>query len=73
MKNYLFLGMDGYSYDSCHKPISNIQVLGSSQGKDVQDAFCFFKKEQSYLSNFTFTKIVALEYVDNSFVYGLEL
>jgi hypothetical protein len=72
MKSFIFLTTDGYTSDANHKEINNMQILGSSQGVNIEEAFTSFKESHSYLSNFSFKKIVALEYID-SFIRGLTL
>lgn len=72
MKNYLFLTDEGYCYDSLKKEIPNMQLLGSAEGNDILEAFKHFKENQSYLSEFSFKNLIALEFIDG-FIRNLEL
>ena len=40
-----------------------MQILGHGDGKDIAEAFKSFKNNQSYLSEFSFKNIIALEYI----------
>lgn len=72
MKNFIFFTKEGYTYDPKNKKITNMQILGSSEGEDILEAFKNFKENQSYLSTFSFKEIIALEYVGD-FILNLEL
>ena len=72
MKNYLFFTTDGYSFDPNNKEIPNMQILGFASGNDILEAFKEFKQHQSYLVDFAFKEVVALEYIDE-FIRHLEL
>lgn len=72
MKQYLFFTNDGFTYDLNHKEIKNLQILGSAEGVDILEAFKDFKIHQSYLKEFAFTEVIALEYVGD-FIRNLEL
>lgn len=43
MKNYLFLTKDGFTFDSSHCEVNNLQILGTGVGIDVNEAFISFK------------------------------
>lgn len=72
MKNFLFFTDEGFTYDPNEKIIENLQILGTGEGNDVLEAFKDFKTNQSYLKEFTFKEVIALEYVGN-FIRNLEL
>lgn len=40
-----------------------MQILGDGSGDDVLEAFRNFKREQSYLQEFGFKQIIAVQYV----------
>lgn len=72
MKNFLFFTNEGFTFDSNNKKITNMQILGHGEGQDILEAFRHFKINQSYLNNFAFNEVVALEYVGD-FIRNLEL
>jgi len=72
MRNFIFLTMEGFTYDSNNKAIQNMQVLGSSTGYNIQEALKTFKYHQSYLNQFTFKDVIGLEYIGD-FIHHLEL
>lgn len=72
MKNFLFFTNEGYTFDPDDKDIENMQILGTGKGDNILEAFKNFKFEQSYLEDFTFKEVIAVEYV-NDFIRGLEL
>ena len=72
MRNFIFLTMDGFTYDSNNQAIQNMQVLGAAKGENILKAFKNFKHDQSYLSRFSFKEVIALEYVGD-FIRNLEL
>ena len=45
MKSYIFFTDEGYTKDSNNKEISNMQILGSADGKDTLEAFKNFKED----------------------------
>lgn len=72
MKNYIFFTNEGYTSDPCNKEIPNMQILGTGLGKDILEAFKNFKHNQSYLSEFSFKNIIALEFIGDM-ICNLEL
>ena len=72
MKNFIFITDEGFTYDPNEKEIENFQILGTGEGNDVLEAFKNFKINQSYLSEFAFKELIALEYVGD-FIRNLEL
>ena len=72
MKQYLFFTRDGHTYDPNNKLSHNMQILGDVRGEDLLEAFQDFKHHQSYLSEYAYKQIIALEYVGEMIVY-LEL
>ena len=72
MKSFIFFTNQGYTQDPNHKEIPNMQILGDGVGNNVIEAFTFFKRNQSYLSEFAFKEVIALEYVGD-FIRHLEL
>lgn len=72
MKQFLFFTREGSTFDPLNKPVSNLQILGDSRGENVNEAFIDFKKNQSYLSEYAFKRVIAIEYI-GEFIYNLEL
>lgn len=72
MKNYLFFTKDGFTFDSSHCEVNNLQILGTGVGIDVNESFVSFKQHQSYLLQQSFKNITAVEYVGD-FILNLEL
>lgn len=72
MKNFLFFTSEGYTFDPDDRDIENMQILGTGKGDNILEAFKNFKFEQSYLEDFTFKEVIAVEYIDD-FIRGLEL
>ncbi len=72
MRSYMFITNEGFTQDCNHKEIPNMQLLGVADGKDVNEAFYYFKQEHDYLKNFAFKDVIALEYVGD-FIRNLEL
>lgn len=63
MKSFIFFTNEGFTQDPNHKEIPNMQILGSGEGDEILEAFKNFKQNQSYLSEFTFREVIALEYI----------
>lgn len=72
MKDFIFITDEGFTYDPNNKLIKNMQLLGSAQGKDILEAFKNFKQAQSYLSEFAFKEVIAVEFVGD-FIRNIEL
>jgi hypothetical protein len=72
VREYIFLTTEGYTYDSNHKEISNMQILGSAEGSDVLEAFKIFKQTHSYIKEYAFTEVIALQTM-GKFIRNLEL
>ena len=72
MKSFIFFTDEGFTQDPNHKEIPNMQILGDGVGNNVTEAFTSFKCNQSYLSEFSFKEVIALEYVGD-FISHLEL
>ena len=72
MKNYLFFTSEGFTFDSNNKEIQNMQILGDGLGKNLDEAFINFKTNQSYLKDFTFKNIMAIQTIGDV-VRNLEL
>lgn len=72
MKQYLFFTNEGFTYDPCNKELHNMQILGDGIGEDILEAFKNFKHNQSYLSEYAFKEVTALEYVGDM-ILNLEL
>lgn len=72
MKDFIFITDEGFTYDPNNKLIENMQLLGSAQGKDILEAFKNFKQAQSYLSEFAFKEVIAVEFVGD-FIRNIEL
>ena len=71
-KTFLFFTSEGFTYDPNNKEIENMQILGDATGKDVLEAFKNFKMNQSYLRNFTFLNVMAIQTV-GEVIRNLEL
>ncbi|MDY0122956.1 hypothetical protein [Sulfurimonas sp.] len=72
MKNFIFFTTDGFTFDPNNKPINNMQILGSEEGEDILEAFKNFKVSHSYLKEYAFKDVTAIECVDD-FIRNLEL
>jgi hypothetical protein len=72
MKEYIFFTDDGYTQDPNHKDIPNMQILGNASGNNVVEAFKNFKHAHTYLSEYSFKNVIALEYIGD-FIRHLEL
>ena len=72
MKNFLFFTNEGFTFDPNNKKITNMQILGHGEGKDILEAFKHFRINQSYLKEFAFKEVIALEYIGD-FIRNLEL
>ena len=71
-KNFLFFTSDGFTFDCNNKKIENMQILGDGFGEDIFEAFKNFKSEQSYLKDFTFKNVMAIQTV-GEVITNLEL
>ena len=58
-KDFIFFSKDGFTYDKSHKITNNIQLLGSGKGKNINEAFEDFIKNQSYLLSFDYENSAA--------------
>ena len=72
MKHYIFFTQEGSTVDPFDKETFNMQILGTGDGKDILEAFKNFKNNQSYLLEYSFKEILALEYV-GEIITNLEL
>lgn len=72
MRNFLFFTTEGYTYDPNDKEITNMQILGSQEGEDILEAFKSFKQTHSYLREYAFKEVNAIECVGD-FIRNLEL
>ncbi|MCB5266667.1 MAG: hypothetical protein LHW46_00960 [Candidatus Cloacimonetes bacterium] len=72
MRNFLFFTTEGYTYDPNDKEITNMQILGSQEGEDILEAFKNFKQTHSYLREYAFKEVNAIECVGD-FIRNLEL
>ncbi|MDD2697934.1 MAG: hypothetical protein PHF17_03935 [Arcobacteraceae bacterium] len=73
MKEFIFFTTEGFTYDKNHKKITNMQILGSAEGKNILEAFKNFKISHSYLlSDYEFKEVIANEIV-GGFIKNLEL
>ena len=72
MKHYIFFTKEGSTCDSLGKDVSNMQILGTGKGEDILEAFHNFKCNQSYLLEYAFKEILALEYI-GEIITNLEL
>lgn len=55
--------MEGFTFDSNHKELHNMQILGDGTGTDVLEAFSNFKSDQDYLVQHGFKEVIAVQYV----------
>ena len=72
MKKYLFFTNEGSTYDPNNKELHNMQILGDGSGEDVLEAFKNFKHNQSYILEYDFKDVTALEYIGEAILH-LEL
>jgi len=72
MKHYIFFTREGSTFDPLDKNVQNMQVLGTGEGEDILEAFKNFKSNQSYLLEYSFKEVLALEYV-GEIINNLEL
>jgi hypothetical protein len=63
MKQFLFFTTEGFTFDPNHKELHNMQILGDGMGNDILEAFVSFKRNQSYLLEYGFKELIAVEYV----------
>ena len=71
-KSYLFFSKDGYTYDKSHNQTNNMQILGSGMGKNFNEAFKDFKKNQSYLLTLDYEDVIAVQTI-SEFITDLKL
>ena len=71
-KNFIFFTKDGFTFDIDNKEISNMQILGDGFGNDILEAFKNFKIEHSYLKDFSFKNVMAIQTVGDV-ITNLEL
>lgn len=71
-KNFLFFTSEGFIFDCNNKKIKNMQILGDAIGKDVLEAFKNFKINQSYLKDFAFKNVMAIQTIGDV-IRNLEL
>ena len=71
-KNFLFFTSEGFTYDDNNKKIENMQILGDGFGNDILEAFKNFKIEHSYLKDFSFKNVMAIQTV-GEVITNLEL
>ncbi len=71
-KNFLFFSKDGFTYDKSNRLTNNMQILGCGIGKNLNEAFNDFKKNQSYLFSFDYEEIMAVKTV-GKFITNLKL
>ena len=60
IRKYIFYTNDGFTQDLSRNEIENCQVLGWANGKNPNDAFENFKKENEFL-NSRFNEILCQE------------
>jgi len=72
MKSFIFFTNEGFTQDPNNKEISNMQILDTGNGNGILEAFKNFKHNQSHLSEFSFTEVIAVEYIGD-FIRHLEL
>ena len=72
MRNFIFFTTEGFTYDPNNKEITNMQILGSEEGEDILEAFKNFKISHSYLKEFVFKDVNAIECIGD-FIRNLEL
>ena len=71
-KSYLFFSKDGFTYDKSHNQTNNMQILGSGMGKNLNEAFKDFKKNQSYLLTLDYEDVIAVQTI-SEFITDLKL
>ena len=58
MKKFMFYTMDGYTQDTELNETNNCQLLGFSNGKDVNDAYNNLVKENFYMLKHNYKNIM---------------
>lgn len=61
MKEFIFYTSDGFTSDSNNKNVENMQILGFSDGENIQQAFENFKQENKWLDNYSYSEIISQE------------
>jgi len=71
MKNFIFVTDEGYTYqpesESIEPDIENLQVLGFADANNAENAFLLLLKENEYLKDTTFDKVLAIELKEKAF------
>lgn len=63
-RKFLFLTFEGVTYSSPDKiepDVENLQVLGYAEGKDKEEAFKTFLKENKWIFKTSFSEIICIE------------
>jgi hypothetical protein len=63
LKQFLFFTTEGFTFDPHHEELHNMQILGDGMGNDVLEAFKNFKHNQSYLLEYAYKEVIAVQYV----------
>ena len=61
MRHFIFLTQEGITKTPSDLDIENLQVLGITQGNSYDDAFNNFLKEHSYLLDYNYKEVIAIE------------
>ena len=71
-KSFLFFTSEGFTFDGNNKKIENMQILGDGFGNDVLEAFKTFRINQTYLKDFGFKNVMAIQTIGDV-IRNLEL
>jgi len=69
MKHFIFLTNEGFAESPNGLDIENSQVLGYSKGGTLNEVFDNFIKECSYLQEFGFNNIFAMELKNEEMIF----
>ena len=65
MNHFIFITHEGYTYqpnsESLEPDIENMQVIGFAEGVSAEDAMKNLEKENSYLKETSFDRIIGIE------------
>lgn len=73
MRNFIFYTTEGYTFqpnsENEMSDVENCQILGWGRGSNFKEAFNDFKKENSWLENSSFNRIIGVELKDKKTCY----
>jgi hypothetical protein len=66
---WIFLTLDGGTYDNDRTIIENVQVLGYGDGTTAEEAFENFKEKNQYLNGYSFDETYCYKIEENTKKY----